>query len=74
MTHLLLASSHVQDHDGGQGPWWPLFPVFWLHVIGTAVFFAGATAGSPQRASARSRTGSPAARSTPTSTGRARTS
>ena len=38
MTHLLLASSHVHDNDWGPGPWWPLIPLFWLLVIGTAVF------------------------------------
>ena len=38
-TLMTLAASHG-DHYG-PGPWWPIFPIFWLLVfIGVVAFFA----------------------------------
>jgi putative membrane protein len=37
---LLTLAHHTADHDWGPGPWWPIFPLLWLAIIATVIFFA----------------------------------
>ena len=34
---VLAQSTVLADHWGGPGPWWPVFPLFWLLVVATVV-------------------------------------
>jgi putative membrane protein len=39
-TALAAGSTVLADnHWDGPGPWWPLFPLFWLLILGAVIFF-----------------------------------
>jgi putative membrane protein len=41
MNTLMTIAAHDPGYYNGPGPWWPIFPIFWLLVfITVAVFFA----------------------------------
>jgi putative membrane protein len=38
-TYATTATVLAHDRWDGPGAWWPIFPILWLLVIGTAIFF-----------------------------------
>ena len=41
MNTLMTLAAHDPGYYHGPGPWWPIFPIFWLLAfIAVAVFFA----------------------------------
>jgi putative membrane protein len=35
----MTVATEVLAHYGEAGGWWPIFPLFWLLVVGTFIFF-----------------------------------
>ena len=73
MNTLMTLAAHDPGYNG-PGPWWPIFPIFWLLAfIAFAIFFAtcaaaAGTTAARRPAGAGSPIASPRARSTRTST------
>ena len=41
MNTLMTLAAHDPGYYHGPGPWWPIFPIFWLLAfIAVAIFFA----------------------------------
>ncbi|MGH2698628.1 MAG: SHOCT domain-containing protein [Actinomycetota bacterium] len=38
MTVLTMATEIAGRGDWGPGPWWPIFPIFWVLVLGVVIF------------------------------------
>ena len=38
METLLVAAELAEHGDWGPGPWWPLFPIFWIVLWGVVIF------------------------------------
>lgn len=37
---MIAALAATQDHWDGPGPWWPIFPLFWLLFLALFISFA----------------------------------
>jgi putative membrane protein len=35
---MISSASQVMAHGWGPGPWWPIFPLFWLILWGVVIF------------------------------------